>query len=75
MNCMKTFKAWGIALNNGGGGFIGRYYFGNRPMPEHLGMIPCAFENRRKAREYLPSVRPGYPKASVVRVTITVESI
>jgi hypothetical protein len=73
----KTFFAWALKTNEKShNGFIGMYWWfeENEYIPEKLkgGQI-ALFETRSIARKNLPWVKKSYPKASVVKVKITVE--
>jgi hypothetical protein len=77
---VEHFRAWAIdTKSNEGHGFIGRYWnFENvfHLLPVHLeGCKIALFSTRKTALENLPKVRRGaFPKARVVRVSVTIKA-
>ncbi len=74
---IDSYKSWVIDTRSlEGHGLIGRYWwFGNKapeiPIQLHGHKI-VLFRTRQEARDNLEYVRPSYPKATVIPVTIEV---
>ena len=57
-------------------GFIGIYYFQRETTKPYQSLTTATFSTREEARRHLPIVKTqyGFPKAKVVKITITKES-
>ena len=70
----RTITAW--AIFTGEAGYIGFYRFGHDALAWQDGFRLCTFRTRSVAREHLavvrgPKDRGKFPKATVVRVDVT----
>ena len=77
MHSNTTFYAWALdTRSDEGHGFLGRYWWASN-LPVHLeGCEIALFKTRAIARQHLPDVtKYSFPKAQVVRVRVTVETL
>jgi len=66
-----TYQTW--MIDTGEGRYIGRYWVTRPVSPWMEGHVNAAWFTRSAARQELVRVRCAFPRARVVRVTITVE--
>ena len=74
---MTAYTGWAIDTQDEGHGLIGRFWWfasAFTDVPEHMrGHRKALFETRKQARESLPTVKRRFPKARVVKVSVTME--
>lgn len=80
MDKPRVFIAWAIDANSDEGHhLIGRYWWFDREAPKipvHLeGCEAALFKTRQLARQNLASVKCAFPKAQVIKVSVTILDI